>query len=374
MNESLYIHIPFCRKKCIYCDFYSIDYRSDLADSYLEVLCHQIKKLPSAFRTVYIGGGTPSVLPLRHWRALLAALQHKKSRVCEFTVEVNPESLSCQLLELFRRHGVNRISIGLQSLREEKLKKLSRPHCVQEALTAVYLSQKCGFNNISIDCIFGVWQETFSAWKKELQDIARLPVQHISVYCLTYEKGTPLFEKITNMQIKPLGDAITARMYRYALDYLPRRGFQHYEVSNFAKNGFCCQHNLVYWRNDAYWALGAGAVSCRSGRREKTTTDIRRYLEAGFCPAGSITESESLSPQSRARETAALKIRTKEGIDFCWFKKSTGFSFLDLYADTVGQLSSSGLVRQWRRKTKPAGIRLTKKGFLYCDEVSSALL
>ncbi|MBU2504692.1 MAG: radical SAM protein, partial [Candidatus Omnitrophica bacterium] len=178
MVESLYIHIPFCRKKCFYCDFYSVNYKENLASVYIETLCKQIDKLEDDFSTIYIGGGTPTVLGAPHLGKLLKSLKRVSKKVIEFTVEANPESLDEANIELFLAEGVNRLSIGAQSVNEGKLKKLGRIHSVKQAQEAVFLAKKKGFKNISIDLIFGLWNEDLAGWQEELSWAVKLPVTH----------------------------------------------------------------------------------------------------------------------------------------------------------------------------------------------------
>jgi len=265
MPPSLYIHIPFCRRKCVYCGFYSDIYDEAAASSYIDALTGQIKGLAGGFSTIYIGGGTPTVLDRRLLEELLKSLKPILRNCFEFTVEANPESLDDDKIKLLLDYGVNRLSIGVQSLSDRKLKRLGRLHSSRKAEEAVRLAAKRGFDNLSLDMIFGVWDEGVESWKKELDGIVKLPAAHISCYELTYEKNTPLFSALRNKSIEPLDDEITARMYECAVDVLSLRGFKQYEVSNFAKEGYECRHNLNYWENNSYVGLGASAFSYNDG-------------------------------------------------------------------------------------------------------------
>lgn len=372
--SSLYIHIPFCRKKCLYCDFYSVAYEQDLAADYADVLCGQIRQLGRQFSTIYIGGGTPTVLGRESLTKLLAELKRFTSPEVEFTVEANPESLNRDILELFLGLGVNRLSLGIQSFDDDKLKRLGRIHNGAVGQEAVTLAQNAGFENISIDLIFGVWNETPEDWRRELRKAARLPIKHISCYSLTYEKGTPLFELARENKITPLEDEITARMYEEAIDFLGKDGFSQYEVSNFAKTGYPCRHNQNYWENNSYIGLGASAVSYVDGVRKENVSDAREYIARYKRGEGLGVFQEKLSPIEKARETAAVKIRTREGIDFNWFKQKTGFDFLELEAGPLKNLVESGLVSCEQRDREIHRAYLNRKGFLFCDKVSSEFL
>ena len=305
---------------------------------------------------------------------LFKAIKALSTGVLEFTIEANPESLDEDKVKLFLDSGVNRISIGVQSLNEKKLKKLGRIHDVKTAVRAVDLAAKKGFKNIGIDLIFGVWDEGPEAWKRELEEVARLPITHVSCYSLTYEKGTPLFLSVKNKSVLPLEDDIVAAMYETAIELLSLRGFKQYEISNFSKAGYECRHNLHYWENNPYVGLGASAVSYIDGVRSKNVSDVDEYIRRVYGSGDLVESSERLSPPKAARETAALKIRTKSGIDFSWFKDKTGFDFCELEKSALPELVEKGLIKYKREKEDVTGVCLKRKGFLFSDTVSSSLL
>jgi oxygen-independent coproporphyrinogen-3 oxidase len=374
MSSSLYIHIPFCRRRCIYCNFYSRIYDTDTASSLINIFISQLKRLGRSVHSIYIGGGTPSVLEPKQLERLLAALKDFSIESGEFTVEVNPESLNRDSLRLPLDHGVNRLSIGIQSLDERKLKKLGRAHSAGKAREAVSLAAGNGFRNISADLIFGLWGESLSDWEKELKDIVRLPISHVSCYELTYEKNTPLSSAVTNKSVTPLGDDVTSFMYKMAIDLLSLRGFKQYEVANFAKEDRRSRHNIHYWGNNPYIGLGPSAVSYIGGTRSRNVSDVKEYI-GRFESGKAITEfSERLSPVRSAKETAAVKIRTKEGIDFDWFKTKTGFEFLELEKRAIPKLLEEDFVKFKKAGNVKTGLCLKRRGFLFCDTVSSGLL
>lgn len=355
MVDSLYIHIPFCNKKCLYCDFYSVIFRQDIACDYINKLIKQINSIDNRLSTIYIGGGTPTTLDIKLLKKLLLSLGKNLKGDTEFTIEANPESLTRKKIDLFLKYGVNRLSIGVQSLNDIKLKKLGRIHDAKTALSAIIDAKDGGFKNINIDLIFGLWDENINDWREELKKAVDLPIKHLSCYALSYENRTPLYKKIQNKKILSLDDVLVAEMFMYTMNYLPKKGFLHYEVSNFAKTGFECRHNLNYWQNNEYFGLGDGAVSYIDGERIKNM--------------GTKIFKEKLSEEKRAKETAALKIRTKEGINKKWFKAKTGFDFNKLICDSLNGLIKNKLVKQTSKQ-----VFLTKKGFLFCDSVSSAFL
>lgn len=371
---SLYIHIPFCKRKCFYCNFYSDVYGEASASSYIDVLISQINALKTAPSTIYIGGGTPTSLDRKLLTRLLKSLERLNQNTPEFTIEANPESLDEDKIKLVLDGGVNRISIGVQSLRDEKLKSLGRIHAAKKAIDSVHLAAKKGFKNISIDLMFGIWGEDIASWKKELEEAVRLPITHVSCYELTYEKGTPLFSALKNKSITPLEDDVVAAMYELAIDELGLRGIKQYEVSNFAKEGCECRHNMNYWENNEYIGLGPSAVSYVEGVRSKNTSDVKEYVKRFSEGKPLIESSEHLTPIKRARETAAVKIRTKKGIDFKHFKDKTGFDFQELEKNAIKDLLSKDLIKYKKENNIPSGIVLKRKGFLFCDTVSSSLL
>jgi len=374
MRKSLYIHIPFCAKKCIYCDFYSVGYNAQLASSYIETLVKQIKHLDEKFYTVYVGGGTPTSLDVALLKKLLKALSRISRNCTEFTAEANPESLSGDKIKLLRDFGVSRLSIGVQSLNDKKLKALGRIHNSNRAQEAVYLASRNSFTNLSIDLIFGVWGETLDDWRNELMLAAKLPVRHISCYSLTYERPTPLFKKLKAKIITQLPDSVCAKMYKLTMGYLPKKEFLQYEISNFARCGFECKHNLNYWENNPYLGVGASAASFLNGVRTKNISNIEDYIKRVRKEKSVVSSQEKLSAKKSALETAAIKIRTKEGIDFNWFREKTGFDFTVVEKDALGLLIKEKLLKYHISHKQQTGVAATKKGFLFCDYVSAQLL
>ena len=376
-KPGLYIHVPFCREKCLYCDFYSALYSETLADSYISVILNELQGLNRGFSSIYIGGGTPSILNPGLLDKLLSGLKKFITPGMEFTIEANPESVDSEKLKLFLDKGVNRISMGVQSFDDKKLKLLGRIHDAKGAMDAIELSKKSGFGNISIDMIFGSSGEDLKAWQLELEKAAGCAARHISCYSLSYEKGTPLFRMREKNRIVALDDDVLAEMYGYTMSYLPSKGFDHYEVSNFSKPGFECAHNLNYWDNLPYIGLGPSAVSYIDGTRSENVRDVEEYIDRYVKGVSLITYSENLSGIRMARETSAVKIRTRQGIDYDWFKNKTGFDFEDtLEKGILDELSKDALLEykidELTREKR--GIMLTEKGFLFSDTVSSAFL
>lgn len=374
MFLSLYIHIPFCKKKCLYCDFYSRSYSASLVKSYVEALASQLKNNPYHFKTVYIGGGTPSILSVKDWQILLNSVGADPRVRPEFTIEANPESLTKDQVKLFLDSGVNRLSLGLQSFNDKKLKKLGRIHTASQGLKAIDLAKSCGFNNISADLIYGVWGETLKDWQNDLKKAVKLPLKHISAYALTCEENSPLYKQVKKGKIKLISDRLAVLMFKLTASFLNLKGFKRYEVSNFAKIGWQSRHNLAYWDNQEYLGLGPSAFSYIKGERYKNISSLEVYLEKIKQKVSPIDFSEKLGAEASAKETAAFKIRTKQGIDFSWFKEKTGYVFLKLYENELKDLLSKRLIQVKRICGKISAVSLTQKGFLFCDEVSAKLV
>jgi len=374
MERALYIHIPFCKRKCIYCNFYSDVYGEALAEDYIDALAGQLDKLDEPFSSLYMGGGTPTVLSPALLKRLMSCLGRFAKSLIEFTVEANPDSIDEERLKILSGYGANRLSIGVQSLRDEKLKKLGRVHNVGKAIDSIELARRSGFSNITIDLIFGVWGEKAQDWKRELEEAVKLPVKHISCYELTYESSTPLFAALRNKTINASDAETSAEMYEAAIDALALRGFKQYEVSNFALKGFESKHNGNYWANGSYLGLGASAFSYDGEIRSKNVSDTGEYIRRVSDGLDLRDFSEKLPAEKRAKETAAVKIRTKDGINFGWFKEKTGFDFLTLEKKALPKLIGDGLIKYVKDKDLITGICLKRKGFMFCDTVSSGLL
>lgn len=374
MMKSLYIHIPFCSSRCLYCDFYSRIYQKELADSFLAAICEQIDLFDFNFETIYIGGGTPTALDIGQLKKMLIKIKRFTNKGSEFTVEVNPESLNKEKIDLFYEYGVNRISIGVQSFQNQKLKFLGRAHTAKQAFDSIKMINKKGFQNISIDLIYGLPGETFKILAKDIIKATELPITHLSAYMLTYEKGTPLFKKLKNNKFLSLPEDKVSKMYSKLIDLLKEKKFFQYEISNFSKKGFKSIHNFKYWKNEPYLGLGPSAVSFFGKTRKKNISCLQRYIKAVKEKEEIWEYSEKLTKLAAAKETAALKVRTIEGIDFNWFLQKTGFNFLELEEKSLPELINQKLVQYRYENGAKMGVTLTKKGILFADTVSRDFL
>ena len=328
MPESLYIHIPFCIKKCLYCDFLSVTYNEALARAYTDALCKELvlkKDVAGELKTIYIGGGTPTILPDECFRQLFTCLQnnYSLSPSPKITVEANPGTVDESKIKMLLSLGVNRISIGVQSFNDDELKTLGRIHTSNEALKAIEAIKNSGINNFSIDLIYGIPGQTMKTWEETLSKTAAFTISpaHISSYELTPEKDTPLYGLIESGKIKIPDEELVLEMYGSAIDYLRNKGYEHYEISNFALPRFRCLHNLNYWDRGEYIGAGAGAHSFIRSFRSKNTDDIRRYikdLNKGIIPEAESTE---IKRDDAIKEFIFLGLRKTEGISLAKAKE-----------------------------------------------------
>jgi len=311
--RGLYVHVPFCVKKCSYCDFYSLSGRSASIDSYLDaVICEAGAYQGMGFETLYLGGGTPSLLGGTGLRKLMSGLKglFDVSGLKEATMEANPESADAALLEAALEAGINRISIGVQSLSADELSKVGRIHSNAQAVLALEEAYRAGFRNISADAILGLPGQTEETLAVTLETLLGLDITHLSLYCLALEPHTPLAQN-------PPGDLpdedTQADLYDMAVELIERRGLERYEISNFALTGYECAHNLNYWRGGEYLGLGPAAASHLGGKRYRNRADLDAYLAD---PGGQAEEREELEPRRKAAEEAVLRLRLlKEGAD-----------------------------------------------------------
>ncbi len=303
--SGLYIHVPFCVHKCDYCDFYSVT-RLGSVGAYVHAVLTEAKQYArTSFQTLYIGGGTPSLLGAHNLTGLIAGLRQNvdMSSLEEASIEANPDSCDRQFLEAARDAGIDRLSLGVQSLNDEELRSVGRVHNARQAVGAVELAGSLGFPSISADLIVGLPGQTWETLHESLIGVTQLGVKHISVYCLALEEGTPLAEAPPSSL--PSDDAQVG-LFEQACAFLTGRGFSHYEISNFALNGRECRHNLNYWRGGEYLGLGPAAASHLVGKRFRNRPDLDAYLQD---PIGQIDPVETLEEDDKIAEEAMLRLR-----------------------------------------------------------------
>lgn len=441
---ELYIHIPFCVKKCDYCDFVSFptgnkslcNYKSqEDIGHYIEVLereLESIQQLPlfGGFETVFIGGGTPSVLSVEQMERILSRVmpllkdkngQTSGNACCEFTVECNPGTLTSEKLELYRRYGVNRLSLGLQSTQNRHLKELGRIHSYEQFLESFRLAREAGFDNINVDLMSAIPGQTVEEWSAALRTVAELGPEHISAYSLIIEEGTPFYEryaekteerpcsgrnaeKTEELKLPPLPDEDTEReMYHITEEILKEYGYHRYEISNYAREGYECRHNLGYWTGEEYLGIGLNAASylnagtierikeCDAaadtpgwtgvmefiGENKISPKNYIRFSEAtdfdGFCLKKKLFDaacvSEILEKEDRMAEFCILSLRLTKGIDTDKFSECFGCGFYEKYGNITEKYINNGLLEK-----NGNSVRLTRDGFDLSNVVMAEFL
>ncbi len=369
MINSLYIHIPFCVKKCIYCDFFSVPYDEGLALRYIGAVIDELKLRRDSLnglQTIYIGGGTPTVMPALAVIGLLKRIKDSLSLSpsAEITIEANPGTIRKETVRALVDSGVNRFSIGVQSFDDNELKLLGRIHSFEDTLKAVATVRDAGIQNLSIDLIYGIPGQTAENWSRSVAMALEILPEHISAYELTPEKGTPLYGLIEKKKIDKPDEETVIEMYYHTIDRLAEAGYHHYEISNFAKPGFECRHNLNYWNRGEYLGIGAGAHSFIGDRRIRNTTDIRRYLETLDTGDLPFEESIEISCEDAIKESIFLGLRKTEGLNINEFEENLGIDIVKA-ADTL--MNEGLLVSNGNR------LGLTRKGIVVSNSVIAEL-
>lgn len=393
MDAGLYIHFPFCEIRCGYCDFFTLADREAQIPTYLLALEHEgvlysanesIRNLQ--FSTLYLGGGTPSILSPDDFSRLLDTITSTFRFVddVEITVEANPATLNQSKLRNYLAAGINRLSLGVQSFHDDELRFLERDHDAQQAQNAVLAARAAGFNNLSLDLIFSLPGQTLSRWRQSLDRAIELAPDHISTYNLTFEKGTPLTDDLMQGKIQQLPEETQRDMQLATFDVLSGHGFTCYEISNYARPGFESRHNQKYWDGSPYLGLGPSAHSYFPPRRFWNVRSLKGYLaslaEGKFPVAG----EESISPESSAFEMIYLGLRRGSGLDLRQFEQATGRSIFDTYPramakffdtsfdapDDIRRLTTGRACLAAELLTISDGhLRLTREGLVLCDAV-----
>jgi oxygen-independent coproporphyrinogen-3 oxidase len=370
--RAAYIHVPFCAHHCGYCDFAIATGQDHLIERYVDALEAELATLgtPQPVHTLFLGGGTPSHLGPAALARLLWRVFHwlPPEPGHEFSVEANPESLDADKVPILADHGVTRVSLGAQSFHRHLLRALDRRHDPDEVPRAVERVRR-RIAQVSLDLIFGVPGQTLDEWRDDLKQALALEPDHVSTYGLTYEKGTPLWKRRRSGAVTPLDEDTELAMYRTAIDTLTHAGFEHYEVSNFARPGRRCRHNETYWLNHAYFGFGMGAARYVGGRRELNTRDLKTYIRRCISGEPATMQSEALGPEERARETMALQLRRRDGIDRVQYQAQTGLDLDTLIGDRLPSLIAQGLMDDDGRR-----VWLSHQGLYVADAVIERLL
>lgn len=378
---SLYLHIPFCRHRCAYCDFNTYTGLDDLKEAYAQALAYEIGQVAAAaaeerppVHTVFFGGGTPSLLSPASLEHIMQGVRRRFNLLpdAEISLEANPGTVDAAYLASLRSLGINRLSLGMQSANQAELTLLEREHDFRSVADAVSLARAAGFDNLSLDLIYGLPDQTLDAWEHSVRAALSLAPDHLSLYCLTIEQGTPMHRWLQQGQIAAPDPDLAADQYELACSLLDAGGWEHYEISNWARPGRACRHNLTYWRNGDYLGLGAGAHGHAAGYRYAVVRQPRVYLRRlregrpdHFPLSAAVAHAHRLGEDEAMADTIITQLRLlQEGVDQVAFRQRFGRDLRDVYGDTVDQLLCWDLLHE-------AGDRLllTRRGRFLSNQV-----
>jgi oxygen-independent coproporphyrinogen III oxidase len=385
--ESLYVHVPFCAQKCAYCAFYSEASSGELITRYTDALLREMELVVAADsvikspRTIFFGGGTPSILNLKQWEKILRAMERLGLLGAEeFTVECNPATVSLDKAKLLRSFGVNRVSMGVQSLDEALLDRLGRIHSREMVFKSFDILRNAGFDNLNLDLMFAIPCQTMDIWRATLAEAIALGSEHLSSYEVIYEEDTPLYAQLQAKEFD-VDEDLACDMYEELVERAAGAGFRQYEIANFAKNApdtrhstldtpsRACKHNVNYWRGGSFYGLGPSATGYVRGVRTKNWSNTQLYCEQLEKGKRAIESREELQPLSRAGETAAFGLRMVAGWPFEDFQRATGHDLRDEWAKEMEQLAERG----WGR-IAPERFQLTPQGLRFADAAAEMFL
>ena len=369
---GIYVHFPFCKQKCIYCNFYSVASQKDKA-AYWDALCQEIVGttdfLPTNnIDTLYFGGGTPSLCSPAELERIIKEIQkyYFFNGNFEFTMEANPEQLTPEYLQDIKSLGINRLSIGVQSFDDEILRLLNRRHTAEEAVRAVENAAEAGFSNLSIDLIYDIAYRTKAMWERDLQKAFSLPISHLSAYSLTVEENTILARQIANGKEFVPDECDTERDYALLIEQTEKAGFAQYEISNFAKGGMVSRHNSAYWNRTPYLGLGVSAHSFCGNIRRWNVANLRQYID-GMLRGEPVREKETLSSDDQYNEYVLLQLRTNAGLDLDELTRLFGTDYKNLFIKQLENIKTNYYLKKDNR------VQLSYTGRLFADAVAMEL-
>ena len=375
---SLYVHVPFCAQKCAYCAFYSEASSGELINRFVNALIREMEIVADDLKpkTIFFGGGTPSLLNLRQWKQILRAMEKLNLLGAEeFSVECNPATVSADKAKLLRDFGVNRISMGVQSLDEKLLDRLGRIHSREQVFKSFDILRRAGFENINLDLMFAIPGQTMEIWRDTLREAIAMQSEHLSSYEVIYEDDTPLFQQLQAGEFS-VDENLACEMYEELISFAIRAGFQQYEIANFAKGAIegkipalACKHNVNYWRGGDFYGLGPSATGYVRGVRTKNWSNTQLYCEQLEKGKRAIESSEELPPLKRAGETAAFGLRMNSGWPFEEFRRATNFDLRDGWNSEMEQL----IERNWAARDANR-FQLTPQGLRFADAAAEMFL
>lgn len=367
---GVYVHLPFCPYLCPYCDFAKWPLRASAARRYFDALAAEIEREPGCpAATIYVGGGTPNAYDRSDVTALLGLLRDRFPGAAEVTIEINPELVREGDFAAYRDAGITRLSIGVQSFEPSEILTLGRKHTVEQVAAVVAAARAARFDSLSLDLIFAVPGQTAASWRKTLAAAIGLDVDHCSAYGLTVEDGTPFAAWRARDPGAFFDDAREAELYGIAIETLAAAGYEQYEISNFARPGHRCAHNLNYWANGEYVGLGVGAASYRDGVRSVHTRSLEEYVSAARAGRPIPSEGERLEGRRRVGEAMMLALRTAQGVGLSEFKERYGIDVMEDYAPVVTRFARTGLLER-----VGDSVRLTRRGIFLANDVCGAFV
>jgi oxygen-independent coproporphyrinogen III oxidase len=344
---GLYIHIPFCKQKCSYCDFNSYVCDEDKVQSYIDALIKEIKmynkQAQFKFKTVFFGGGTPTFIHYKHIEAVMDEIKPYIVEDAEISMECNPGTVNLESLKEYKKMGINRLSIGLQAWQPELQKALGRIHNTEQFLTNLEQAREAGFENISADLMFALPGQSLEMWLETVERVASLGLKHISCYSLKVEEGTPFYNLYQRNELKLPEEELDREMYHSGIDLLNKKGLKQYEISNFAVPGYECKHNLIYWENKEYLGVGAGSHSKLDGVRFNNFKSIGAYIEQINNKTIPIEEKNIITVEEDMWETIILFLRLNKGLDIHYFNNKYKVDFMGKYTTAINKIMKNKL-------------------------------
>lgn len=374
---ELYIHIPFCVRKCAYCDFLSFSATERMQELYVQKLIEEIRGQSVGFQdycvvSIFLGGGTPSLLSPDQMRDLFETLYQCFDIAvdAEITIEANPGTLTMEKLHMYQTCGINRISIGLQSANEEELKTLGRIHCYEDFLKSFQRARQAGFSNINVDLMSALPRQSVQSWKTTLRKVMMLKPEHISAYSLIVEEGTPFYEQYQTDRSAFPDEETDREMYHLTKEIMKAQGYERYEISNYARAGYECQHNIGYWTGVDYLGLGLGSSSYTHGFRYHNTADWDEYLSLNLSESGAAARDiRKIAQEEQIEEFMFLGLRMMRGVSGSTFYERFGLNLWSVYGDVIARLEQQGLLEVQKPR-----VRLTEFGIDVSNRVLSEFL
>ena len=363
-NIGLYIHIPFCRQKCLYCDFPSWAGKESQMQGYVDALTKEIANRAKVYPdrkvvSVFFGGGTPTTLSIPMLEQLMASVFENWdiAEDAEITTEANPGTLDREMAEALKKMGFNRLSMGVQAWQNSLLKSLGRIHTIESFQENFKAVREAGFENVNTDLMFALPGQTMADWQETVQNMVAMEPEHISAYSLIIEEGTPFYDRYEKGELTPAEEDLDREMYRWAVEYLAENGYEQYEISNFAKNGRQSRHNRIYWQAEEYLGMGLGSHSYMNGERFHNIYDLQDYIRADGDVSLLKEEVEVISREDALAEFMFLGLRLTEGVSFARFEERFGEEMKNIYGSQIEKLVKDGLLTEDGK-----GIRLTERG------------